>query len=550
MSMNPTGLGAQRSDRDESGATMIMLAIVLVVLMIFAALAVDVGTAYSQRRQDQSAADAGAAAGGLKFLRTGDYEAAVADAKNIAAKNLTDAPSAADWSSCTDSGALPIASSTVAPVNGTPCISFELVGTRGVIKMRVRIPTVTNATAFAGVIGWHAMSTSASSVVKVGNPLGGVLPVYVLTGVQAGDQVCLISAAPGQNVPCTGQSGGNFGGFSPYYYQAPGCPPGSQTASGQYFSPAPAFAIGLDHLLSPYGTFNSPYNQPPVYNGPWDTTGVDQRLNGGAGCTVQGPNSVEQTQGNFSGVTNQAILSGNSSAGTGAPAYNGRLAGGPFSNGGTFNSATIVPKQSNAVQIDNAPLWYFLKSSVVDNNDYPLQCQAAAELSPKRDVAKTQLASVEQVKGLTTDGTTPAYTTPEALLSACLSNWTVADGELFDDSIGTTMRLGSVPRYWETQATYGAIGHIRDFVPVYFTGEFQAPGGIKDPYDPRISHYAGDPIPTNGQLANAWKNAVLAAEGGMFVPCASLPSTVCQTLRNDPSDNGLGGTLGGVTMVQ
>jgi hypothetical protein len=112
------------------------------------------------------------------------------------------------------------------------------------------------------------------------------------------------------------------------------------------------------------------------------------------------------------------------------------------------------------------------------------------------------------------------------------------------------MRLGSVPRYWETQATYGAIGHIRDFVPVYFTGEFQAPGGIKDPYDPRISHYAGDPIPTNGQLANAWKNTDLAAEGGMFVPCASLPSTVCQTLRNDPSDNGLGGTLGGVTMVQ
>ena len=45
--------------RDESGAILPIFALMLIMLLLFAALAVDLGAAWAQRRTSQTAADAG-----------------------------------------------------------------------------------------------------------------------------------------------------------------------------------------------------------------------------------------------------------------------------------------------------------------------------------------------------------------------------------------------------------------------------------------------------------------------------------------------------------
>jgi hypothetical protein len=540
--MHARTTGRDLGDDGERGAALVMLAIVLVVLMIFAALSVDIGAAYAQRRQNQSAADVGASAGGVEFLLSGNFDKVVSTARTVAGKNLPAAPTDAQWAACTDPGALPIASSSLSPTYGTPCISFKQIGTRGMMEMRVRVPQVSTATAFAGVIGWHTITSSASSVVKMGSPLGGALPVYVLSGVNAGEAICVLSGPPGQNLGCNDPVSGTFGGYAPYYYNAVGCPDGNQ-GSGNYYSIAPAIAQGLDHFLAPYTDYPSPLN---TFVSPLDTLLTHQRINGGGACTVIAPNTVQTTTGFSNQSIAQGVISGNNNGG---PAYDGRLAGGPFSGGGpggVLNPAVFKNSNysNNDVTINNAPLWYFLRSQVKNNNSYPLECQAAAELSPKRDVALTQLGQIQVNHGLIVSGKW-AYATPEALMSGCLSKWVVADGQLFSEAIGETMRLGSVPRFWETSIL--SQDHIRDFVPVYLNGEFQKGSKLADPgTDTNYSHWAGDPV----SKPSAWTNVQLAGEGGVFVPCLSLPSTVCTSVYHDPSDNGLGGVLGGVTTIQ
>jgi len=71
--------------KNEDGAVVVIVALMMTVLMGFAALAIDVGFMYNQRRSLQNAADAGALAGVLELELTGDYKSAAIAAvqKNI-----------------------------------------------------------------------------------------------------------------------------------------------------------------------------------------------------------------------------------------------------------------------------------------------------------------------------------------------------------------------------------------------------------------------------------------------------------------------------------
>lgn len=507
-----------RVGRSDRGVAIVLFALVLAALMMFAALAVDIGSAYSQRQQNQTASDEGSLAGGLSFLLTGDYDKAVQTVEQVVGQDLSSSPTAAQWASCKDPGAFPISSLTLSPTYGSPCISFRQVGSHGQIEMRVRIPKVTQRTIFGGIVGMHTISSSAVTVVRIGNPLGGALPSYVFSDVTAGEFICPFNGPAGNGGPCSGQTSGSFGSYQPFYYApAANCTSGNQ-GSGNYWSAAPSVALGVDHLLVPYVDY------------PTDTTGAHQRLNGGNGCTVVAPNTVQPLTGFSNQVITQGLISGGGTQGSSTqPAYSGRLAGGPFSTGGpssALNLATI-----NGVAIDNAPLWYFLSPDIRNNGAVPVACQQALNLSPKRDVAMTQLPT--------------GYASPEALMSACLSQWQVGDGTLFSDSIGTTKRLGAVPRFWET--SLASLNHIKDFVPIYLDAEFQKKAS--DGTDPTTTHWAGDPI-TSKQLTSAWNNTNLGAEGGMFIPCLALPGDLCRQVNQDPSDGGLGGVFGGVALSQ
>jgi Flp pilus assembly protein TadG len=77
--------------RAESGYILVTVAILLIVLLGFTALAVDVGMLYASRTQSQRAADAGALAGAFSFVLNPDVSdqpaRAILDAKKVATAN-------------------------------------------------------------------------------------------------------------------------------------------------------------------------------------------------------------------------------------------------------------------------------------------------------------------------------------------------------------------------------------------------------------------------------------------------------------------------------
>ena len=76
---------AHRRARDESGAVLVIVAVSLVALLGFAALAIDVGSFYQAQRQAQSAADAGALAGADDIIAS--PTAVLGDATTYASTN-------------------------------------------------------------------------------------------------------------------------------------------------------------------------------------------------------------------------------------------------------------------------------------------------------------------------------------------------------------------------------------------------------------------------------------------------------------------------------
>ncbi len=68
-------------NENEHGQTMIQLALALIVLLGFVALAIDLGSGYLERRRMQNAADAGALAGAYAICDGRTNEAAITIAK-------------------------------------------------------------------------------------------------------------------------------------------------------------------------------------------------------------------------------------------------------------------------------------------------------------------------------------------------------------------------------------------------------------------------------------------------------------------------------------
>jgi uncharacterized membrane protein len=90
--------------RAERGAIIIMAAITLGVLIMFAALTVDLGAAWAQRRTNQSAVDAAVMAGGLEYVASGAASSAkVVDVvRDFASRNIDIPADSAEWLTCTD----------------------------------------------------------------------------------------------------------------------------------------------------------------------------------------------------------------------------------------------------------------------------------------------------------------------------------------------------------------------------------------------------------------------------------------------------------------
>jgi hypothetical protein len=541
----------QRQGRDDDGVVIALLALVLVVLMGLAAIAVDIGSAYAVRRQDQGAVDTATLAAAIQGRVGSGYTGMVQTIKDVVAKNSPAPITDANWAACTDPDHLPIASTTVTSI-GSPCISFGYQKTTdaqptGITQIRVRLPDVAVPTVFGGIFGVKAINTHALAVAEIRSPFE--FPSGLFADASAGSQICLLNGSSGNGGLCNSNVSGAFGLFNPYYYSIAGCPSGGGGSGGN--GPGLAIAQGVDHQLFPLKASPTDPTQPDL---------TLERDNGASGCTEYFPNTVTNNQ----GFTNQDIAAGLVQGDTGQhnPSglpYRGRLSNGPYWNGGpsgNLNSATI-----GGLPMDDVPIWYFLAPlATLTAHSAPLECRVAQQMSPKRDQLVTTafnsslgltvntttaaLTALEVNNGLSTDGVTPLYSSPEDIVAACLSKWTENVGPIFTKSIATTLRLTSVPRYWENASSTGN-NHIRYFQPLYIDA-----AALKDNGNAARTGavaYAGDPVSSTnsawngGNFANSFAGVV-----GMAVPCDTMPASICKT------QDGLAGSgsIGQVWLVQ
>jgi Flp pilus assembly protein TadG len=236
--------------RDERGTTLIVFAFTLLVLLGFAAIAVDAAGAFALRRQDQSAADTAAIAGAIDAVQK-PQATAIADATTEVIRityetvdpDMTAAEWAVEWTNCVDADK----PAQFTETGTSDCVSF----TSNMRSIRVVTPNIPWKTTFARVLGVDEVETGAfAEVVTAPVNNGGVMPFAMPSGAAGSGEVCLKSGANPNGVsPCDGPVTGNFGFLDYTKFGDPGptvCVGGNDRLEDN-------IAIGIDHELGETG---------------------------------------------------------------------------------------------------------------------------------------------------------------------------------------------------------------------------------------------------------------------------------------------------------
>ena len=108
----------------EDGAILPLVGIMIIMLLVFAAFTVDLGAAWAERRQDQTAADAAAMAGAIEYVRSNPTEAeVVALVQDYVERNIGYPAGSAGWGAC------PVPTDGFQPIGGNNCISLKQAST-------------------------------------------------------------------------------------------------------------------------------------------------------------------------------------------------------------------------------------------------------------------------------------------------------------------------------------------------------------------------------------------------------------------------------------
>ncbi len=234
------------SFRSDEGATVVVVAFAMTVLLGFAALAIDIGFGYNERRHDQTVADTSVMAGALEAFAD---DADIVD--KVHANATANGIDVTGWAGCTD----PDRPAGFTPLAGQECISMGgFLDGEGGTFLRVRIPDQQTDTTFGRVLGIDFLTTSADAVAKLG-PEGesGVLPFGLLSGTGNGN-TCLRTGPSGTSTPpCDGPETGQF-----FIIDSPWV--GSDIPTARICNGANQqrytgnLKHGLDHLVSKRGT--------------------------------------------------------------------------------------------------------------------------------------------------------------------------------------------------------------------------------------------------------------------------------------------------------
>lgn len=234
--------------KDERGATAILVAASMLMIMGFAAIAIDGGLGFSERRQAQSAVDFASLAALQASVScpapctvAAAADAGALEAKTVVAANLP--ATTLNWGACLD----PTRPAAYVIVSSTECVSF----TNNFDQARVVLPDDIINTTFGRAIGTSTITITAlaeaEQALKVTN---NILPFALGPG---GSHACLFTnQTPQTALPCNGSVTGNFGYIDIALYgnddlgTASTCNSGSSTANRIVSNTV----LGVDHNLT------------------------------------------------------------------------------------------------------------------------------------------------------------------------------------------------------------------------------------------------------------------------------------------------------------
>lgn len=482
---------------NERGAIAITVALCLVLFCGMAALAVDLGFGYRERRFDQSGADSAALGGSLEMVitaQTNPVQAGLAQIYSLVDQNLGRAVPQAAWTACNDAEALTwktlTHSAALGTTNGSDCVSMSA----DFNTVRVLVPIQETPTIFGRVMGFNSMSVNAAAEAERNTNWGGGgdFPSGVLSGTQAGATICIkTGTSSASHESCGSPSTGDFGNFKPYFYSEVAGSLASLCVSGeQGYAMSRAMADGIDHQFSAYNMI-APN---PRINGNWcQTSGVPG---------PPFPNMVDSA----AGYHNADITNGLIAGGSWITAYTGRLTRGPYVD----NTAYVY-----GFSIDNRPLWEYIDPSMSS----PASCLTAAAWGPS-------VALVD-------------YPTARQDLLTCIIDADASGVPIFTTELFLTHRIAHAPLYWETNplGSNSCCYHIKGLVPIFIDGvwarathnSFSCAGEFDDSVTGMCTHLPGLAGSMN---VNPPGQKNVDSASAIVLSCAVIPPGTCPTIQD------------------
>ena len=327
MSLNATGNG-------ERGVVLPVSAVVLVSLLLMSAMVLDIGRLSLERRRDQGAVDVAAIAGAMHRTSEPVLVEAVRDSLD---RNLPNSITTASLDTC-GADTLPPGFTAYPSAN---CIAHDTSWT----QLRVRVPTQSFRTAFAGLAGLTELEHTA--VAQVYDRRNGMVLPFIVSA-SAGNYECLkVGAGNVPDVRCSGSTSGNFGvaTFGLWGNRQMGTTTDCSGTGDQFMVNV---AQGIDHDLSRWG--DDPHTSTDVI----DT----------ASCgSTPFPNSMMTTTGNTPERLGAAVF-GPDTFPDGGPSRLRRVSGMSWFPTTTFDGAVV----------DDTPLWDFIPPSLGAADDVPASC--------------------------------------------------------------------------------------------------------------------------------------------------------------------------------
>lgn len=455
---------------NERGASAIIVAASLILLIGMAAIAVDLGAGFNERRQDQTAADLGALAGALEYVSVNQTTTLQQVLGTVRVNLLAEYGNSADpndgawidlWRGCSDTpptGFNPWPLSTTMQTSGWTGFTGNAMSCISASKdtIRVRVPDQLTETAFGGAIGTDQLTTNAVAHASIRFVVGGgARPFGVVNGASTGS-ICLTTRS-GSVPPCDGPDSGNFGTLNSQQWGDGEV--GTTTNCGTPGNPelATNIALGSDHLIglaAPWYALGSPPDFKAGDSFPADQVRLDD-------CTVVsgeavhsdntpaiGPSTALRADTGFNQfqATKAGLISGQTGdfgnvIGTPTPLL--QQTSGMGSKGTRVMYEQLPGNIDTYYTLDNTPLYAHLK----DVGDLPAPAQIACN--------KTTIAASANVPAAMTNCLTVFENGKKVGL--------IGSGEyIFEDTIASNPRFIFVPQFHST--TWGSGNHWQPIV--------------------------------------------------------------------------------------